>query len=279
MEEAFNLASKSIETTTFSSPVVFARRIHCNYRFHSARADRVDDTVGIVACVGDQGFAGRMLDELLRFGRVMLLTRSQRDVERFAFGRCDCVDLRGKTSSRTAQSIASDPPFPPAASWCARTMEPSMREPTSSTSICNRLKTRSQTPCEAHRAKRLYELFQGPYRSGMSRHGAPVFRRHITALTKFRSPRLDRGPRLTGTSGTIFSHCSSVSSCRCTVSVDQIFSRRATMICKPHYEPDLPPPALALDQEIRDTPLVPHGDDASIRPPSTARRGNSRHRR
>jgi len=61
MEEAFNLASKSIQTTTFSSPVVFARRIHCNYRFHSARADRVDDTVGIVACVGDQGFAGRML--------------------------------------------------------------------------------------------------------------------------------------------------------------------------------------------------------------------------
>lgn len=73
MEEAFNLASKSIETTAFSSPVVFARGMHCNYRFHSAGADRVDDAVGIVACVGDQGFAGRMLNELLRCGRVMLL--------------------------------------------------------------------------------------------------------------------------------------------------------------------------------------------------------------
>jgi hypothetical protein len=50
------------------------------------------------------------------------------------------VEFGRKTSSRTAQSIALDPPLPPEASWCARTTVPSMMEPTSSSSSCNSLK-------------------------------------------------------------------------------------------------------------------------------------------
>jgi hypothetical protein len=103
-----------------------------------------------------------VLDQMFRFGRVVLLARREDDVKRFAFACRDRMDLGGKTSSRTAQMIASDPPFPPAASWCARTTVPSMREPTSS-SIRSALNTCSHTPRLAHRANRLYVVFQLPY--------------------------------------------------------------------------------------------------------------------
>jgi hypothetical protein len=156
-----------------------------------------------------------VLDQVLRFCRVVLLAGREDDVKRLPFGGCNRVELGRKTSSRAAQSIASDPPFPPAASWCARTTVPSMSEPTSS-SIRNALKTSSQTPRLAHRAKRLYVVFHGPYRSGMSRQGAPVLSPHITALTKGRSPRWDRGPGWTGRRSFTWAHWASLSSCRCT---------------------------------------------------------------
>jgi hypothetical protein len=156
-----------------------------------------------------------VLDQVLRFRRVVLLAGREDDVKRLPFAGGDRVELGRKTSSRAAQSIASDPPFPPAASWCARTTVPSMSEPTSS-STRSALKTFSQTPRLAHRAKRLYVVFHGPYRSGMSRQGAPVLSRHITALTKGRSPRCDRGPGWTGSRSFTRTHWASLSSCRCT---------------------------------------------------------------
>jgi len=158
---------------------------------HAQLPDRADDRIGIVPGICDESLAGRVLDQILRFGRVVLLAGREDDVERLALTGGDRVELGRKTSSRAAQSIASDPPFPPAASWCARTTVPSMSEPTSS-SMRSALKAFSQTPRLAHRAKRLYVAFHGPYRSGMSRQGAPVLRRHITALTNARSPRRDR---------------------------------------------------------------------------------------
>jgi hypothetical protein len=90
-----------------------------------------------------------------------------------------------------------------------------MSEPSSS-STRRAWKTRCHTPRFAHRAKRLYVVFQLPYRSGMSRQGAPVLSRHITALTKERSPRRERGPRVLGNRSRRVAHWTSLSSCRCT---------------------------------------------------------------
>jgi hypothetical protein len=230
MKEALDIAAQAIKPFGLSPSVVFARRIHCNDGFHSARTNRVDDTIRVVASVGDQRLASRVLNEILCLRRVVLLTRGQRDVEGFALGRRDGVDLGRKTSSRTAQTISLDPPFPPAASWCARTTEPSMSEPTSSTATRSSLKSRSQTPRFAQRLKRLYTVFQLPYRSGISRQGAPVFTRQTTALTKSRSPRLARGPRRMAIRLSIRAHCASLSSCRCIDSVDQTLIAPATTI-------------------------------------------------
>src|SRR5258707_1884665 len=149
MEEALDVSAKTIEGARLATPVVLARWVHGDDGLHASSANCADDRIGIVPGVGDESFAGRVVDQSLRFRRVVLLAGREDDVKGFAFGRRDRVDLGGKTSSRTAQSIASDPPFPPAASWCARTTVPSMSEPTSS-SMRKALKAPSQTPRFAH---------------------------------------------------------------------------------------------------------------------------------
>jgi hypothetical protein len=166
-------------------------------------------------------------DQSLCFGRVVVLAGREDNVQGLAFGRRDGVDFGRKASSRAAQSIASDPPFPPAASWCARITVPSINEPTSS-STRRVSKTRSQTPRLAHRAKRLYVVFQLPYRSGMSRQGAPVLSLHMTAFRKARSPRRDRGPGWIGSRSFTIAHWASLSSCRCTRIFAHGRARRAT---------------------------------------------------
>lgn len=215
MKKAFNVSTKAIEGARLTAAVVLSRGIHRDDGLHAPPPDRTDDRVGIVPRICDESFAGRVSDQVLRFRRVVLLAGREDDVKRLPLACRDRVDLGRKTSSRAAQSIASDPPFPPAASWCARTTVPSMSEPTSS-SMRSVRKTFSQTPRLAHRAKRLYVVFHGPYRSGMSRQGAPVLSRHITALTNGRSPRWDRGPGWTGSRSLTVAHWASLSSCRCT---------------------------------------------------------------
>jgi hypothetical protein len=215
VEEALNISAETIEGAGLAPAIVFPRGIHGDHWLHAALVNGCHDSVRVVPCVRNQSLAGRVSDQVLRFRNVVLLPRREDDVKWLSRGRGDRVNLGGKASSRTAQMIASDPPFPPAASWCARTTVPSMSEPTSS-SMRKALKTSSQTPRLAHRAKRLYVVFQGPYRSGMSRQGAPVLSRHITALTNGRSPRCDRGPGWTGSSSFTFAHWPSLSSCRCT---------------------------------------------------------------
>lgn len=64
----------------------------------------------------------------------MLLARREFDVERTAFGVDERVALRGEATSRVPQCTDFDPPFPPDASWCARTTEASMTQPSSSAS-------------------------------------------------------------------------------------------------------------------------------------------------
>jgi hypothetical protein len=230
VEEALHVPAKTIEGARLAPAVVLSRGIHRNDGCHTSPSDRAYDRVGVVPRICDESSASRVLDQVLRFRRVVLLAGREDDVKRLPLAGGDGVELGRKTSSRAAQSIASDPPFPPAASWCARTTVPSISEPTSS-SMRSASKTFSQTPRLAHRAKRLYVVFQGPYRSGMSRQGAPVLSRHITALTNARSPRWDRGPGWTGSRSFICAHWASLSSCRCTRIVAH------APICRANFRP------------------------------------------
>ena len=96
-----------------------------------------------------------MVDKHAGHGRFVLLAGGQLDVERLALYVDDRMDFGRKTSSRAAQSIGLEPPFPPAASWCARAIDASSKLPPGSIRICSALKMRSQWPALAQLAKRL----------------------------------------------------------------------------------------------------------------------------
>jgi len=100
-------------------------------RLLGARADGV----GVVAGIRDEFVPAPVLtDDRLGDGGLVLLSWRDLDVERAAFRVGESVNLRGESTSRTPQCIAPDPPFPPAASWWARTTEASMMTPSSATS-------------------------------------------------------------------------------------------------------------------------------------------------
>ena len=79
-------------------------------------AHGVDELVGVVARVADEGLTASVVEQLLGGDHFVALARRERDVDRAAFGVDDGVELGRKTSSRAAQSISFDPPFPPDAS-------------------------------------------------------------------------------------------------------------------------------------------------------------------
>jgi hypothetical protein len=253
MEPAFNLVAQAVELAV-QAPSPRMQGVLRDDGLHTASSDGVVDGLPRVARVGDAGPAPGMLHQFFGLGGLVPMSLGQRDVDRLAFRRGDRVDLGRKASSRTAQMIASDPPFPPAASWCARTVVASRMEPVSSTSMASSLKSRSQIPISAQRLNRLYTVFHGPKRSGRSRQATPVLVRQMTALTKSRSPRLETGPVRTGRRASMRFHSASLSSCRCTVSVDHTRRHLANPIRNSTVQPRFRTFPGNLDLTIRDTP-------------------------
>jgi hypothetical protein len=114
------------------------------------------------------------------------------------------------------------PPLAPAACWWARMTLPSTNwtlqstAPTASACSWTAAKSRSQSPASRRRQRRLYTVDQGPYRSGRSRHGAPVRSRHrmpsmIRRWSAFGRPVSGFSG---GSNGFSPAHCRSVSSPR-----------------------------------------------------------------
>ena len=115
-----------------------------NHRLFAEVPHRLYEFVRVVSGVADQGLAVRMSEQIWRGDQLVPLPRRQCDVERPSLRVDDGMELGRKTSSRVSQSIVFDPPFPPAASWCARTTEASTIEPVSSTSSCSSRKIAAQ---------------------------------------------------------------------------------------------------------------------------------------
>lgn len=111
--------------------------------------------------------------------------------------------------------------FAPAAGWWARTTLPSRKwisqsnSPCPSRSACTPARRSSHTPAFRQRWKRLYIVVHFPYRSGKSRHGAPVRSTHSIPFITCRSSRAGR-PRFPcwGSRRFSFSPCSLLKSPR-----------------------------------------------------------------
>ena len=85
-------------------------------RLHSLGSNGLSERVRVVAGVADECLAASVREKLVGGDHLVPLAGRERDVDRPRFRVDDGVELGRKTSSRAAQSIALDPPFPPDAS-------------------------------------------------------------------------------------------------------------------------------------------------------------------
>jgi len=116
VEAALDTVAERVEFPVEAELDVGVGGVHRDDRFHPTCPDGVDDRLRGVAGVADAGLALGVGDEFPGLHGLMPVALGQGDVERLPLRRGDRVDLGRNASSRTAQMISSDPPFPPAAS-------------------------------------------------------------------------------------------------------------------------------------------------------------------
>lgn len=155
MEEDFDPEACSVKAFVEPAAVPLPRGIAADDYAHAAAPNVVYELVGVVAAVADESFALGVGEQLAGNAHFVAVALGERDVERPRLGVDDNMDFGRESASRMTQSVSFDPPFPPDASWCARTTDASTIEPALSTRICNALKTLAQTPRLAQFAKRL----------------------------------------------------------------------------------------------------------------------------
>src|SRR5262249_2288751 len=154
---------------------------------------------------------------IVAFG-LMRFTAGHVESQRIALGVRAEMDFGREAATRAAERfLILIPPFTPAACWCALTMVASMACSLSAGGprLAKVSNAASHTPSLLQRVKRTKTEFQLPYRSGMSRHGAPVRRTQRIPLTVRRLSGIGgpRSPR-SGSSGLRMRHSASVTSPR-----------------------------------------------------------------
>jgi len=99
-----------------------------NVGLGAARLDERDDAFRIIAAIGDN-VAGQAnaAEQGRRGGLIGGLARREQQADRQALGIDHGMDLGAQSSTRTTDGVIRAPLFPPAACWCARTMEESIR--------------------------------------------------------------------------------------------------------------------------------------------------------
>src|SRR3954454_179232 len=181
-----------------------------------------DDPIGADAGAPPAGPSDRpLLQQALEGGRLVALARRQDHRHRLAAALGPEMDLRREAALAPAERFGRRvPPFAPAACWCARITVPSTKWtvqstwPAASAWRWTAAKIPSQTPPRVQRRKRVYTVCHGPYRSGRSRHGAPVasFQRMPSMIR--RSSRRGLPAFRGGSNGPSRAHSVSLNSCR-----------------------------------------------------------------
>ena len=118
----------------------------------AALADQIDEMLPVIAAVGDdQGHSGQSGQQARRARLVGCLSWRESEAQRPPALIDNDVDLAGQSSTRTADGVIRTPFLPPAACWCARTMELSINCIDCGEVAASASKTRSHTPALAHR--------------------------------------------------------------------------------------------------------------------------------
>src|SRR5262249_41696491 len=198
----------------------FSVRTGRDHRFNATLDQVVSDFVAVVAFVAEEAVGINIVQlhqRVITFD-LMRFTAGHVDRRRVAFGIRAVVDFGREAAARAPERFPRlIPPFTPAACWCARTIVESMACSLSAggprlASVSN---TASHTPSLLQRVKRTKTEFQLPYRSGISRQGAPVRSTQRMPLTVRRLSAMagPRSPRF-GSKGSRIRHSESVRSPR-----------------------------------------------------------------
>ncbi len=167
-------------------PELFAVGARRDNRLCCAGPNELDQSIGIVAFVGDDRFGrntGNQFGGVVDIGN---LPGAQNQPQRIAQG-IDCrVDFGAQPASGAPDRLRAFFLAAPEECWWARTMVLSTNTSSKSASSASVANTFSQTPLFDQRAKRVYTLFQSPNSAGRSRHGLPVRATHSTASTNSR---------------------------------------------------------------------------------------------
>src|SRR6516164_440167 len=198
----------------------FSVRTGRDHRFNATLDQVVADFVAVVAFVAEEAVGINIVQlhqRVITFD-LMRLTAGNVERQRVTFGIRAEVDFGREAAPRAPERFPRlIPPFTPAACWCARTIVVSMACSLSAggprlASVSN---AASHTPSLLQRVKRTKTEFQLPYRSGISRQGAPVRSTQRMPLTVRRLSTMagPRSPRF-GSNGSRMRHSESVRSPR-----------------------------------------------------------------
>ncbi len=185
---------------------LFARNLMIDWTQHLSR------TPAGIRLPSDKILGRKASDQGFGLGRLVHLSGRVEQTEHIAEGIDRNMNLRAQASPRSPDRLLLNPPFPPAACWCARMIVPSMIIDSKSGSSARAVKMRSHTPALAQRRKRFHTLFQFPKNGDRSRHGVPVRAIQTIASTNSRLSSPDRpgSPGFPGTRSSMRLHCSSV---------------------------------------------------------------------
>jgi hypothetical protein len=166
--------------------LISAMRHRRDHDFGAGLFDRADQCIGIEGLVRNDCLGLDALDELMRPGQIVGLTRGERPSRQIPQSLDEAVNLGAQSPARAPDRLVAVFFGAPAACWWALTMVESRKTSSKSASLANSANTRCQIPRSDQRAKRLYTLFHAPKLAGKSRHGEPVRATHNTASTNKR---------------------------------------------------------------------------------------------
>jgi hypothetical protein len=118
--------------------------------------DELDDGAGVIAAVGDEvARQSQPVDQVGHGGFVGSLARREHQAHRKPSLVDHGIDLSAQSATRTADGVIRAPFLPPAACWCARTIELSMNCSDLGDRAASASNRRTQMPAFAQRLKRL----------------------------------------------------------------------------------------------------------------------------
>ena len=130
----FQLVEESLDQVALSieSRIDGALYLSCfhgwDMRPSSGGGDQIDDCAGVVTPVCDEVAIRLQWPDQCRHGRFVVgLTWREHDAHRQTVAIDNDIDLGAQSSTRTTDGVIRAPFFPPAACWCARTIEESIK--------------------------------------------------------------------------------------------------------------------------------------------------------